>query len=653
MSENMSYLKFDKTNLVNLEYSLTREVLRSNRAGSYISTTISGCNTRKYHGLLISPVPGMDGDKHVLLSSLDETVIQHGAEFNLGIHQYKGEHYEPKGHKYIRDYDADLVPKTTWRVGGVVLTKERLLAENEEQSLVRYTLVEANSPTTLRFKPFLAFRSIHQLSKANMDANTKYQPITNGIKIQLYQGYPFLHLQFSKKAEFVPVPHWYNDIEYSKEKERGFEYTEDLYVPGYFEVPIEKGESIIFSASTVETSPAGLKAKFTRETGKRVPRNSFLNCLKNSAQQFIFRKGNQVDIIAGFPWYEGLTRQTFVALPGLTLAQNDTETFELTIKTQLSGLKNGLFPKVFGKPESGYAAIDTSLWLFWSLQQLLIHDKKSARSIWADYGPALKEILNAYRNGTDYGIGMSSNGLIGSDYQEVPLTWMDSMLNGKAVVPRLKYAVEVNALWYNAVSLALELAEVARDKAFIADWENLPLVIAKSFNDLFWDDAHGYLADSVSETSKDWTIRPNMVIAAAMDYSPLNREKQKAVLSLVKRQLLTPRGLRTLSPENPNYQGVLEGNVAEREKAIHQGTVWPWLSQFFAEAYLRVHKRGGEHVAIRMIEDFESEMTEHCIGSLSEMYNGNPPHVAKGAISQAWSVAAVLRIFRLLVDFDE
>lgn len=648
----MSYLKFDKSSLVNLEYSLTREVLRSNRAGSYISTTISGCNTRKYHGLLICPIPGLSGEKHLLLSSLDETVIQHGAEFNLGIHQYEGEHYEPKGNKYIRDFDAELVPKTTWRVGGVILTKERLLAENEEQTLVRYTLVEANSPTTLRFRPFLAFRSIHELSKANMYANTKYSLVGNGIKIQLYEGYPFLHMQFSKKAEFIPVPHWYNNIEYGKEKERGFEYMEDLYVPGYFEIPIEKGESIIFSASTVEATTSGLKAKFTREIGKRVPRNSFLNCLKNSSQQFIARKGNQADIIAGFPWYNGLTRQTFVSLPGITLAQGDMETFEQVIKSQLSGLKNGLFPKVFGKPESGYDAIDSPLWLFWSLQQLYT-DKKCGKEIWRTYSSALKQILNAYRNGTDYGIGMAENGLIGSDYRETPLTWMDSMHNGKPVVPRLKFQVEVNALWYNAVCLALELAEVSHDHAFIKEWEGLPALIAKSFIDSFWDDASGYLADSISETKKDWTIRPNMVIAAAMDYSPLDREKQKAVLSVAKRQLLTPRGLRTLSPENPMYQGVLEGSVAQREKAIHQGTVWPWLVQFFAEAYLRVHKRGGVHVAKRIIEDFENEMTEHCIGSLAEMYNGNPPHAAKGAISQAWSVAAVLRIFRLLVDFDE
>lgn len=648
----MSYLKFDKSNLVNLEYSLTREVLRSNRAGSYMSTTIAGCNTRKYHGLLICPIPGLEGDKHLLLSSLDETVIQHGVEFNLGIHKYEGDHYEPKGHKYIRDFDAELVPKTTWRVGGVVLTKERLLVENEEQALVRYTLVEANSPTILRFKPFLAFRSIHQLSKANMYADTKYIPVANGIKLKLYEGYPFLNMQFSKDVEFVPVPHWNNNIEYQKEKERGFDYREDLYVPGYFEIPIKKGESIIFSASTTEAKSASMKAKFTKELSKRTPRNSYLNSLKNSAQQFITRSDDGTDIIAGFPWYTGITRQTFVSLPGLTLAHGDSETFEEIVDTQLKGLKNGLFPKLFGKTSGSYGAIDTPLWFFWAVQQLY-SDKRCGVAIWTKYGPAMKEILNAYRYGTDYGIHMYENGLIGSEQEQEPLTWMDSISEGKPVVKRFAMPVEVNALWYNAVSLALELAQVNKDKIFIKEWDELPARIAKSFVDEYWSDSDGYLADSISLTNKDWTVRPNMVIAASMDYSPLDREKQKAILSVAKKQLLTPRGLRTLSPESPFYEGLIEGGIALREKAIHQGAVWPWLIQFFVEAYLRIHKRGGLHVAKRILEDFESDMSEHCVGSIAEMYTGNPPHAAKGAISQAWSVAAVTRLFRMLVDFEE
>ncbi|WP_423129075.1 amylo-alpha-1,6-glucosidase [Gaoshiqia sp. Z1-71] len=646
----MSYLKFDKSSLVNLEYSLSREVLRSNRAGSYISTTISGCNTRKYHGLLICPVPQLGG-KHVLLSSLDETVIQHGAEFNLGIHKYEGEYYEPKGHKYIRDFDAEMVPKTTWRVGGVVLSKERLLVENEEQALARYTLIDAHSPTVLRFKPFLAFRSVHALSKANMYANTKYIAVQDGIKMQIYDGYPFLYMQFSKEAEFIPVPDWYHNIEYLKEKERGYDYQEDLFVPGYFEVPIAKGESIVFSASTFEAKPASLKGKFTKECNKRIPRISFLNCLSNSAQQFVMRKGKETDIIAGFPWYNGNTRQAFVALPGLTLALNDRQTFEDVVDTQLSRLKDGLFPKS-NDAGGSYAAIDTSLWFFWAIQQLA-HEVKSSKYIWEKYGPAMKQILSAYKAGTKYGIRMADNGLVYGSGETIPLSWMDSSLSGKPVVRRTGALVEVNALWYNAICFALELAHAEADNDFIADWDQWPSVVAQSFNREFWSDEHGYLADWVNETEKDRTVRPNMVIATAMEYSPLDREKQKSVLSVVKKQLLTPRGLRSLSPEDPRYEGMCNGNVSLREKAVHQGTAWPWLIQFFVEGYLKVHKRGGLPFVKGIVDGFEEDMSEHCIGSIAEMYNGNPPHSAKGAISQAWSIGSVLRALKILTSFDE
>lgn len=242
----MSYLNFNKNELVNLEYSLQREYLRTNHSGAYSSGTLAGCNTRKYHGLLIVKLNELDGGKYVLLSSLDETIIQHDAQFNLGLHKYPGDFYDPKGHKYLRNFEFDTIPKMTYRVGGVLLTKSMLLVEDENQVIVKYTLEDAHSPTLLRFKPFLAFRNVHSLSKANMVANSKYTPINNGIKIRLYEGYPELYMQFSKAVDFVPVPAWYRSIEYMKEQARGYDYQEDLLVPGYFELPIRKGEVIFF-----------------------------------------------------------------------------------------------------------------------------------------------------------------------------------------------------------------------------------------------------------------------------------------------------------------------------------------------------------------------------------------------------------------------
>ena len=647
----MSYLKFDKSQLVNLEYSLNREILRSNRAGSYICTTLAGCNTRKYHGLLICPIDEAVDSKHVLLSSMDETVVQHGSSFNLGIHKYGGDFYEPKGHKYLQDFEMDTIPRFTYRVGGVVLSKERLLVENEQQVLIRYTLEEAHSPTFLRFKPFLAFRNIHALSKASMFANTRYTPVENGIKIRMYDDYPYLHMQFSKQAEFVPAPDWYNNIEYTKEQHRGYDFQEDLFVPGYFEIPIAKGESIVVSASTFEAKPGGLKTKFTREEKKRIPRETFLSNLANAAQQFIVRKNDRTGVIAGFPWYGEICRQTFVALPGITLGIDDVSTCEAILDGKVGYLQNGTFYPGADVLAGSADSIDAALWFIWAVQQYCSYTRDT-RKTWNKYGKAIRQILDAYKNGISPYIRMHDNGLIYGKQDGKALTWMDSYVDGKPLVQRPGYDVEVNALWYNAVCFALELAMAENDQSFIDEWDPYPARIANSFTEMFWDESKGYLADYVDGDYKDWSVRPNMIIAAGVENSPLDREKQKSILSVAKHQLLTPRGLRSLSPQHADYHGQCEGNLRERELALHQGTVWPWLLQFFVDGYLNIHKRGGLSYIRKVVEDFENEISEHCIGTISETYNGNPPHKAKGAISQAWSVGSVIRAYKAVKFYE-
>ncbi|MFA9392454.1 MAG: amylo-alpha-1,6-glucosidase [Prolixibacteraceae bacterium] len=647
----MSYLKFDKKQLVNLEYSLQREILHSNRAGSYSCTTLSGCNTRKYHGLLVCPNYTLDGGKHVLLSSLDATVIQHGAEFNLGIHKYQGEQYEPKGHKYIRDFETDVIPVTTYRVGGVVLTMERLLIEGTEQLLTRYTLVDAHSTTTLRFKPFLAFRNVHSLSHSNMYANTKYEKTDHGIKLCLYEGYPHLHMQFSKEAEYIANPDWYTAIEYYKEKNRGYEFLEDLYVPGYFEVDIKKGESIIFSAATFEAGSTGLKRLFSAELQKKTPRDSFFGCLQNSAEQFFVKTFNFTDIQAGYPWYNGRINQTFVALPGLSLAMHDPELIKQIIQTNVSRIKNGLFPQRWGRFDTDYAAADAPLWFFWTIQHL-VNELDGKTQIWKIYKTVFLEILNAYKNGTDYNIHMQENGLINADSMGRALTWMNAYAKGKPVTPRYGNPVEINALWYNAIAFSIELAEENKDHKFISEWQPILEMTGNSFVKTFWDSEKAYLADCYYQDKADWSIRPNQIIAVALPYSPLSKEMKKAVLSLAKKDLLTSRGIRTLSPRNPKYKGSYEGGEQEREKAIHQGTVFPWLTGFFIEGYLKVHQKGGLSFVKNILSVFEEEMTNQGIGTISEVYDGNPPHKGRGAISQAWNIGEILRAFQIIENYE-
>lgn len=646
----MSYLKFDKEQLINLEYSMDREILRSNRAGSYISTTLNGCNTRKYHGLLVCPIDNFGGEKHVLLSSLDVSLVQGKEEFNLGIHRYKGGVYYPKGHKYIRNIEFDHIPKITYRIGAMVLIVERILVEKKRQVLIRYTVEKAPEETTFRFRPFLAFRNIHALSKANMFANSRYQNVENGISAKLYEGYPDLFMQFSQPPEYVHVPDWYFDVEYYKELIRGYDFLEDLFVPGYFELNLNEGDCVVFSAGTEALNPVSLKQRFTSELKKRTRRYTFASSLRNAAEQFIVNKKNSTDIIAGFPWYNSITRQTFISLPGLALAQNNNQLYEEVLDTYTNYLNNGLFPDFIHEKIHTYNSADVSLWFIWAIQQYAKNHKKLT-AIWDKYGPAIKEILENYNTSSPLFLSITPDGLIYAEKENTALTWMNSHVHGVPVVQRDGLTVETNALWYNAVCFALELAKTAGDNEFIKQWEKMPGKIGAAFLKTFWNKEHNHLADVVRNKSTDWAIRPNMVIAAAMPFSPLSKEQKKLVLSVAKKKLLTKRGLRSLSPDHLRYKGSVSGSPEEREAAIHQGAVWPWLMPFFVEAYLDIHQAGGLPFVKQFMEFFEEEMTEHCIGTLSEMYDGNPPHNAKGAISQAWNVAGVYYAIDLVQNY--
>jgi predicted glycogen debranching enzyme len=646
----MSYLKFDKSELVNLEYSLSRELIRSNRAGSYASTTIIGCNTRKYHGLLVCPLEEMDGEHHVLLSTLDATVIQHEKEFNLGIHKYEGDLYVPRGHKYVREFDITMASYLVYRVGGVILSREMLLVSKAEQVLIRYTLLDAHSETLLRLRPFLAFRNYHALSKSNLYVNTKYTEVSNGIMSRLYDGYPGLYMQCSKAAEFIPVPDWYYNIEYMEEQKRGYDFKEDLYVPGYFEMPIKKGESIVFSASTSKEVPGGLKKKFTTELGLRIPKSSLKNCLLNAAQQFIVYKKDSTEIKAGFHWFGTWGRDTFMALPGLTLSTGNLPVALQVIDSMVARMKQGLFPNKVVKGEPAFNSSDAPLWFIWSLQQYAKYDPDF--DVWAKYGKAIKSVLETYRDESSGFIRMLDNGLIHAAMEGKALTWMDAGIEGHPVTPRPGSAVEVNALWYNAICQAVHWSK-SRDAKFYKAWFPLIEQIQSSFIEQFWDEEKGYLADYLNGTFKDFSVRPNQVVAVSMEYSPLGLEMKKSILDVVESELLTPKGLRTLSPKNELYKGVYEGNQEKRNRACHQGSVWPWLLEHYARGVLDVHKKTGQGQLKKIFEGFEEDVAIGGIGTITELYDGNPPHLAKGGISKATSVAALLRINEMIEGFNQ
>jgi len=643
----MGYIKFDKTKLVNLSYSLNREKLRTNRAGSYASSSIINCNTRSYHGLLVAPQPLIDDDNHVLLANMDETLTAKDYEFHLGSSMYKGGIMEPKGHKYLRDYNTDVNPRLVYRMGSIVLAKELIFAQKEDRILIKYSLEESQEKVRLRFRPFLAYRSVHSLTKANTDVNAQYKTAENGASWQMYKGYSRVYIQLSKKADYIHVPDWYYDVEYIREKERGYDYLEDLFTPGYFETTLNPGESLIISAGLEEKNPTTFKRQYTAEVKKRVKRDSFEHCLNNAAEEFIIRTKKQTEVIAGYPWFGRWGRDTFIALPGLTLTQGDTKSFHEVIKTMLSELKDGLFPNLGHGKTASYNSADTSLWFFWALHQYRLMSGEKDK-LWEQYSKPMKNILNHYQKGTLHQIRMHDNGLIWAGEAGKAVSWMDAIVYGKPVTARTGFDVEINALWYEAIRFSLELASEAGDEAFINKWQKWPALIEKSFTELFWNNEKGYLADYATYENQDFSIRPNMVIAAAMPYSPLSMEMKFGILTVAKNELLTPRGLRSLSPRASEYKGKYRGHQTERDLAYHQGTVWPWLLGSFADAWLSVYQEKGKEFIHSLYQGFDEVMTEAGIGTISEVYDGDPTYEAGGAISQAWSVAELLRIKWLL-----
>ena len=645
----MSYLNFDKKVLVNLERSLQKEMIRTNRAGVYNSTTLVGCNTRKYHGQLVMPIPEIGDDNFVLLSSLDETVIQHGAEFNLGLHEYGENHFSPNGHKYIREFDCELISKTVYRVGAMVLEKERMLVSFEPRVLIRYTLLESGSPTTLRFRPFLAFRSVNELTHENPLANPNMDECENGRYNRMYPGFPTLYMQFSKAVEYHHDPQWYKDIEYRKERERGYAFKEDLLVPGYFELPMKKGESIIFAAGVTECKTASLKATWKKELERRNKRLDMFSTLKNSASQFYKREGDKCYLLAGFPWFHADARNTFFATPSCTLDIDRPEYWDAIInKTAIGEILSFMNGRGNEIKTTGMDEPDALLWFVRAIQKYA--HKYSVREAADLYGQLCLDIVNWYRKQNHPRAKLHQNGLLWVDGTQRPATWMNATENGWPITPRTGYVVEINALWYNAMRFTAEmLREMGKETS--ADLMEYQAEITKdAFVKTFWNGV--YLNDYVLDGYENREVRPNQIWAAGLPYSPLDKKQQKAVVDICTKELLTPKGLRTLSPKSGDYRPIYRGGQQERDRNFHNGPVWPFTIAAYARAYMNVYKYSGISFMERLLVGFEAEMDQLTIGTLNEMYDGNPPYKGHGGMSYAPSVAAVISVMDTLKKYQ-
>ena len=629
--------------MTNLEKSLDKEMLRTNRAGAYSSGTIVDCNTRKYHGLLVVPVEKLGGN-HVLLSSCDETIIQHGAEFNIGLHKYAGDYYSPRGHKYIREFRMGSVATTIYRIGGVILQKERILVSNESRVLVAYTLLEAHSATTLRLRPFLAFRSVNKLTEQNSVASTDYAEAENGVSFCMYEGYPNLVMQTNKQMQWVSEPNWYNGIEYSKEAERGYAFKEDLFVPGYFELSIKKGETVVFSAGTDAISPRKMKRLFEEEKETRMERSDFMACLKASADQFHNKLSDGSYLLAGCPWFDYRARDQFISLPGVTLYADKEKAFDEIMECASVALREFMNGEPSTTRLKEVDAPDVLLWAIWAIQQYAI--KLGVEVAAEKYGQLVFDIVNYIRRQQHPNLSVHDNGLLYVKGTEKPATWMNAVENGWPITPRTGYVVEINALWYNALKFAAELATAQKNENQADLFDYQAGLSGNSLVAKFWNGT--YLYDYVDGDYCNKEVRPNMLFAVSLPYSALDRKQQKSVVDIVTRELLTIKGLRSLSPKSGMYRPEYIGGELERDRNYHNGPIWPWTTASFVEAYLKVYKMSGVSFVMRIMAGFEPEMKELTLCTLSELYDGNPPFRGHGAMSFAMSVAEVIRAYTLM-----
>ena len=642
----MAFLKFNKSELVNLEYSLKREIITANESGAYCNTSIVTCNTRRYHGLLAVPVEELGGGKYMLLSSLDETIQLGGKQFNLGIHCY-GDTYEPRGHKYIIDFDADPFPVITYKVGGILFTKTIMMVPDNDQVLIKYELLAAPSKISLMLKPFLAFRSVHGLTYQNADAYTAYDEIDGGVSFCLYNGFPSLNLQLSGQASFKSQPYWYNGVTYSDEYRRGFDCREDLFVPGFFNIEMKPGDSVVFSASVNEINPRGLKRKFTDVLKKKGTIDSYVDLLVHNAEMFKCHKGDRAQVNAGFSWLEtGLLRETIVSLPGLTLyANGDCAEFEKILDTLIADEQERLFHRT--------TQCEAPLRLTETIQQYVRFSGKE-KQIWKKYGETLKGIIESYSPGRRKEIAMHPNGLLWAQLDGVALSWMNAYVYGRPVTERAGYQVETNAFWYNALCFAIDMENkygAKKNNEFVAKWTRVRDLVKENFQPMFWKPEWGYLVDYVGNGPVDQAVRPNLLFPAYLEYSPIDDEVITEVVNTINVELVTKRGLRSLSPRNEAYRGVYEGSQIDRDLAYHQGCAFPALLAPYIDLCFRMMGETFYGRAKYLVEGFFEDISKHGVGAFSELYDGDTPHEPHGAIASAMSTAALLRIAYIMEQY--
>jgi predicted glycogen debranching enzyme len=645
-------VRFDHSICGDLDRAKTLEWLETNGLGGFSSSTIVGLNTRRYHGLLTAAMKPPVG-RFVLLSKLEETLLLDGRHYDLSANRYPGAVY-PQGHRFLKEFRLDPFPVFLYDVEGVEIEKRVFMVHGENTAVVEYEVraLHGARECTLELRPLIAFRDYHATTHHNGGLNRAVERELGIASVAPYDGLPRLY--FAHNADAMEESgDWYFNFEYAAELERGLDAHEDLFNPFVLRFPLSAGATAAVIASTQAraASEASTLRQNEIERRRNILRNApssdaLIQQLCAAADQFVVRRGELNSVIAGYHWFADWGRDTMIALPGLTLATGRPEIARNILEAFAASAYRGMLPNRF--PDAGespeYNTVDATLWMFEAIRSYLQYT--------GDYDfvrerlyPKLKEIVNWHLSGTLYGIRMDEDGLLACGEPGVQLTWMDAKVGDWVVTPRTGKPVEIQALWYNALRILADLAHEFGDSGPETFLRELAEKARESFAARFWNAGAGCLYDVIDGQERDAAIRPNQIFAVSLHHGMLPRAQERQIAEVVERELLTPLGLRSLSPHDPNYRPRYEGGVRERDSTYHQGTVWPWLMGAFLSAYVKVHDHSSEakSQAGIWLKAFEEHLAAAGLGQISEITDAEPPHTPRGCIAQAWSVAEILR----------
>lgn len=631
-----------------------KEWLITNGLGGYSSSSVSGANTRRYHGVLVASF-NPPTDRKVLVSKVEESIVKEDKTYELSSNNY-GDVIHPEGWKYLVSFDRLPLPRWVFQVDNYGLSKTLFMVQEANTTIISYQNI-GKETISLRINPLYIFRDYHSLFHENAFYNFFMEGTEKYLTIYPHYGATPIFFGFSK-GDFKEDRHWYHNFTYFHEKERGLDYQEDSYSVGILEIQLEAGEECFLTFSTtidvLSQSPKKLQEAEAERINmlKNTQTNSFLQDLVVSANQFIVqRKSTQSEsIIAGYHWFTDWGRDTMISLRGLCIALGHQQTAKHILTTFLNYLDEGMllnrFPDNSQDPIE-YNTIDATLWLFIALYEY--HQKFNDLEFVKENFGKLLNIIEAHKNGTRYSIHVTDEGFLSGGKDKIQLTWMDAKVGDYVVTPRYGCPVEVNALWYNALKIMLFFGQKLKQKTDL--YTVLIKKFEQNFNTYFWNEA-GYLNDVViPNQSTDTSIRPNQIYALSLPFSLLNHSEQSQILATVQKHLYTPLGLRTLSPNDPNFKPTYGGDQWQRDNAYHQGTVWPFLLAEYWQAYIQVHNFSHDAI-LKMLNSLET-MKQHfyqhdCLMGISEIFDGLEPQKGRGTANQAWSVSSMIK---LLCDY--